>query len=227
MSATLQAWLAIWATALIGAFVSGAFAYLSTPHPGIDWKHVVIGALVAGGAAAWHRYQQPPTDPPTDPNGGAPGASAAATSTDVLPAALLALALLLSGCAEFWADLAKVGQGAQWIESIVAAAEPEIAAYFALQPDPDAQAKVAVALTKTKQAIAALNEAIATATDAHDGNVAAAEADAIAAYRDLAALVDSLPSLPITQPAIAGELKPHAPPKLPPADRVAAVMEVK
>ena len=142
---------------------------------------------------------------------------------------LIVLAMLtacVAGCPEFWAGLAKVAQGSQWIEAIVAAAEPQLNDYFAANADPGLQSKVALALQETKAACATLEATIAAASDAKDSRVVTAEADALRAYEELEALIQALPRP--TPKLGAGSTKVDVlPPRLPEHQRVAAAFATK
>lgn len=128
----------------------------------------------------------------------APGSSATAAMVRlkaVLKAAglvgLIAL-VLLTGCASFWSSLPTVVTVEQTAETTVASIQAFADSYFAAHPDASLQAKVDEGLTKTRQALLALESATKATTDVHDSNVAAAIADVENAYEQLLAIAAPL-----------------------------------
>lgn len=141
----------------------------------------------------------------------APGSSATAAMVRlkaVLKAAglvgLLLMALFAGGCASFWSSLPTVVTVEQTAETAVASIQAFADSYFVAHPDAATQAKVDEALTKTRQALLALEAATKATTDVHDSNVAAAIADVEQAYEQLLSLVAPMGVAPPSTAVAAG-----------------------
>ena len=102
----------------------------------------------------------------------------------------VALALAIGGCAAL--PLARLAQGAQWIGAVLDVAQGGAGAYYARHPRLDDQARVDAAMLRARQALAALDAALAAGDAAATGDAAAARLAALAAYRELYALLAAL-----------------------------------
>jgi hypothetical protein len=96
------------------------------------------------------------------------------------------------GCSAAGPILAALGAGAQWLGSALDVAEAGKDAFFARHPSMDRQAEVATALTRARQALAVLDGALAASEAGERQDVDAARREALAAYRELHALLEAL-----------------------------------
>lgn len=116
-------------------------------------------------------------------------------------AAIVFLALMLTGCAGVLEALAQAGQGSQWIGTVVDVAEAGADAYFARHPNLEASRRVETAVRRARSALAALDAALATADAVDDQDVAQAKVEALRAYTELRGLLAELGVLTATPPA--------------------------
>jgi hypothetical protein len=86
--------------------------------------------------------------------------------------------------------LAKMGQGAQWLSSVIAAADAGQNAYFDRHPSPERERAIKAALRRARFAVEALDAAVAAAEGANDGDVAKARTEALASYDNLRGLLE-------------------------------------
>jgi hypothetical protein len=105
---------------------------------------------------------------------------------------MVMLLVACSGCAGALAALQAVTQGSQWLGSVLAVADDGQRRYFERHPSLENQNRVAEALTGAKQALAALDAAAASVSEAEAGNVGAARKAALKAYQELRTLLDEL-----------------------------------
>ncbi len=132
------------------------------------------------------------------------------------------------GCAGLLPALAGLAQGASFLSGALDTAEAGQQAWFARNPSQDAQAEVAAALQRARDAAAAL-AAIASAAKAADaGDVTTAKAQAVQAYAALRQLLDELGVLSGAPAAGGAETTAPAPVPvdLPTVDAVAAKLGV-
>lgn len=116
-------------------------------------------------------------------------------------AAIVFCALMLTGCAGLLEALAKSGQAAQWVGTVVDVAEAGADAYFARHPNLEASRRVDVAVRRARSALAALDAALATAEAVDDQGVARAKVEALRTYSELRGLLAELGVLTATPPA--------------------------
>jgi predicted dinucleotide-binding enzyme len=126
-------------------------------------------------------------------------------------AAIVLLALMLTGCAGVLEALAKAGQGAQWIGTVVDVAEAGADAYFDRHPNLEASRRVEAAVRRARSALAALDAALATADAVEREDVAQAKLEAVRAYAELRGLLAELGVLTATPPAGGAEGDAPAP----------------
>ena len=48
-----------WISVVASTFIGGVMAHISVPHEGVGAKQIVVGAILAGGTALLHLFQQP------------------------------------------------------------------------------------------------------------------------------------------------------------------------
>lgn len=75
--------------------------------------------------------------------------------------------------------LTAMGAGAQWLGSVIDAADAGQSAYFDRHPSPEREQKVKAVLRRARFAVEALDGAVAAAEGANDGDVATARTEAL------------------------------------------------
>lgn len=113
---------------------------------------------------------------------------------------------LLTGCSAFFDSLDKTAQGSQWLATIIDVAASGADAYFARHPSLEREQKIEIAVFRARQALAALDAAIATANE-----VEAARAQALQAYENLRKLLAEMGVLSATPPAGGAETEAPEP----------------
>ncbi len=139
---------------------------------------------------------------------------------------LASLLVALSGCAALPSILAGIGQGAQWLGSLVDVAEAGSDAYFARHPSQARAEQVDQRVRQAKMAVAALNQALAAAQAAESKDVQTAKQEAVTAYERLRELLDELGVLGAVAPPGGAETDAPAPEplELPSAEDVASLL---
>lgn len=105
---------------------------------------------------------------------------------------LCALLALPAGCSAAGPIMAAIGAASQWLGSALDVADAGQSAFFARHPSQERQGTVAEALTRTRQAVAVLDGALAAAEAGERQDIDAARREALAAYQELYALLEAL-----------------------------------
>ena len=100
--------------------------------------------------------------------------------------------MMLSGCAALPSILAGIGQGAQWLGSLVDVAEAGSGAFLARHPSQAKAQQIAERVMQARLTIAALDAALAATEAGESKDVQAAKQQALTAYERLRELLSSL-----------------------------------
>ena len=104
--------------------------------------------------------------------------------------AILAAALTM-GCGAILPYVVAAGQLAQWIATVLDQVEVAKDQAFEARPSPDLEIKVDQAISRTRAALAAFNEATLAAESAHDGRVEETREHMLACWDELLPLLES------------------------------------